>query len=124
VSSLLVIGLLACWLPADGPVAVTTELSDWPVLGPEAELRPAVFRTNLPLLAGRAGIRFFKRYISPLDGPRCAFLPSCSAYSFACLTKRGPWRGFLLSCDRLMRCHGAASGYPLRNGLFVDPAPD
>ena len=62
-------------------------------------------------------LRFYKRFISPLLGPRCRFVPSCSEYSMDAIRLHGPLRGCWLTLRRLGRCH------PLHPGGF-DPVPD
>lgn len=52
-----------------------------------------------------AGISSYQRWISPLLGPRCRFLPSCSAYALEAIVRHGPWRGGWLTLRRLLRCH-------------------
>lgn len=49
-------------------------------------------------------LRFYRRRISPLLGPRCRFAPSCSAYAVEALTVHGGRRGSWLSVRRLARC--------------------
>ena len=50
-------------------------------------------------------IQLYRRWLSPLLGPRCRFLPSCSAYGFEAIQRHGPWRGGWLTLRRLLRCH-------------------
>ena len=50
-------------------------------------------------------IGFYRRFISPLLGPRCRFTPTCSAYGFEAIQRHGPWRGSWLTVKRLLRCH-------------------
>lgn len=50
----------------------------------------------------RGGIRFFQKYISPVDGPRCPMVPTCSAYALQALDKHGPVLGTMLTVDRLL----------------------
>ncbi|MGV8960446.1 MAG: membrane protein insertion efficiency factor YidD [Stenotrophomonas sp.] len=73
-----------------------------------------------PTVIGRlliATLRFYKRFISPLLGPRCRFVPSCSEYAMDAIARHGPLRGGWLAARRLARCH------PLHPGGF-DPVPD
>jgi len=50
-------------------------------------------------------ISFYQKWISPLFGPNCRFIPSCSAYGIEAVTKHGPWRGGWLTLKRLSKCH-------------------
>ena len=52
-----------------------------------------------------AGIRFYRRCLSPLMPPACRFYPSCSAYAMQAVEKHGVGRGLWLSARRLVRCH-------------------
>lgn len=74
-----------------------------------------------PLLGA---IRFFQEYISPTDGARCQFSPTCSAFGHQAIHRHGPWLGVLMTADRLMRCgYGTdPERYPrLPNGRLADP---
>ena len=50
-------------------------------------------------------ISAYRSWISPLLGPRCRFIPSCSAYAAEAITRHGAWRGAFLAIHRLSRCH-------------------
>jgi len=53
-------------------------------------------------------IKFIKTYkyiISPLIGPSCRYLPTCSEYSIEALKTYGFIKGFSLSLKRVMSCH-------------------
>jgi uncharacterized protein len=58
-----------------------------------------VARVLLTLVAG------YRRWVSPLLGPRCRFAPSCSAYAAEAVAVHGAARGSWLSVRRLARCH-------------------
>ena len=78
-------------------------------------------REGQPLLGA---IRFFQEYISPADGARCRFSPTCSAYGHQAIHRHGPWLGLLMTTDRLMRCSTwtAPADYPQRpDGRLADP---
>ncbi|MCP9797623.1 membrane protein insertion efficiency factor YidD [Cyanobium sp. Lug-B] len=62
-------------------------------------------------------IRAYRRWISPLLGPRCRFIPSCSAYGLEAISRHGPWRGGWLTVTRVCRCHPFTP-------CGCDPVPD
>lgn len=62
-------------------------------------------------------IRVYQYCLSPLVGPSCRHLPSCSEYAEDALRRHGLARGGWLALKRLGRCHPwGTSGY--------DPVPD
>ena len=50
-------------------------------------------------------IKIYKYLISPLIGPSCRYLPTCSEYSIEALKTYGLSKGLLLSLKRIMSCH-------------------
>ncbi len=77
-------------------------------------------RMNKPLNLERRVVigivRFYQKFISPLSGPSCRHIPTCSSYSIEAVQKHGIWRGLWLALKRITRCHpGGTSGY--------DPVP-
>lgn len=61
-------------------------------------------------------IRFYQIVISPMIGPRCRYVPTCSQYALEALHKHGA-KGIWLSTKRICRCHPwGGSGY--------DPVPN
>ncbi len=71
-------------------------------------------------------VSFFRRYVSSVDGDRCPMYPSCSTYAMEAFKKCGLLKGWIMTCDRLLRCGGDETKYvPLVriNGkaLFCDP---
>lgn len=62
-------------------------------------------------------LRIYRYLLSPLLGPRCRFLPSCSEYAMQALHTHGAMHGSWLSARRLCKCH------PWHRGGF-DPVPD
>ncbi len=71
------------------------------------------------------GVRFFQDWISPIDGSRCSFSPTCSHYGYRAVQDHGPLLGIVLTADRLMRCTYwtlAGKDYKrLPNGKLYDP---
>jgi uncharacterized protein len=61
-------------------------------------------------------IRCYRASISPLLGPRCRYVPSCSHYTEEAIERFGVLRGGLLGLWRILRCHPFARG-------GVDPVP-
>lgn len=58
----------------------------------------------------------YRYTLSPMLGPRCRFLPSCSEYAIEAIRLRGPLAGPALALRRIARCH------PL-GGSGYDPVP-
>jgi uncharacterized protein len=69
---------------------------------------------TLPL---RGLIRAYQLLISPILGPNCRYLPSCSEYAAESIERHGALAGGWLAVKRLARCHPwGGSGY--------DPVPE
>lgn len=66
-------------------------------------------------------IRFYQIAISPLLGPRCRYIPTCSQYSLEAIHAHGAMRGVWLAGKRICRCHPwGGSGYdPVPQKQFV-----
>ena len=79
--------------------------------GPFAALNRLLAGVMLPLIG------FYRRWLSPLLGPRCRFIPTCSAYGLEAIQRHGPWRGGWLTLRRLLRCHPFTP-------CGCDPVPD
>lgn len=58
----------------------------------------------------------YRAGISPLLGPRCRFLPTCSEYAYEAIGEHGALVGTWLTARRLARCH------PFHAGGY-DPVP-
>jgi putative membrane protein insertion efficiency factor len=59
----------------------------------------------------------YRYLVSPVLGPRCRFLPTCSEYALDALAHHGPLGGSWLTLRRVVRCHPwGGSGY--------DPVPE
>ena len=50
-------------------------------------------------------IKIYKYLISPLIGPSCRYLPTCSEYSIEALRTYGLSKGLILSFKRIISCH-------------------
>lgn len=61
-------------------------------------------------------IRGYQKFISPMLGANCRFLPSCSEYALEALKLHGAFKGGLLAAWRILRCN------PLFPGGY-DPVP-
>ncbi|MDH5601752.1 MAG: membrane protein insertion efficiency factor YidD [Gammaproteobacteria bacterium] len=62
-------------------------------------------------------IGFYRYVISPLIGPRCRYIPTCSEYSQTAVIRFGVIKGGWLAIKRILSCHPwGKSGY--------DPVPD
>jgi putative membrane protein insertion efficiency factor len=65
----------------------------------------------------------YRRFVSPLLGPRCRFAPSCSEYAYTALAEHGAARGLWLAVARIARCHpfhpGGYDPVPTRNSAKV-----
>lgn len=67
--------------------------------------------------AAKSPVYVYRYAISPLIGPRCRHLPTCSQYALDAITLNGVWIGGWLAIGRIARCHPwGTHGY--------DPAPD
>jgi putative membrane protein insertion efficiency factor len=63
----------------------------------------AVVRLPALLLTGL--VVGYRRFLSPLLGPRCRFYPSCSTYALEALRVHGAVKGTALATGRVCRCH-------------------
>jgi len=57
-----------------------------------------------------APLRIYRRFVSPLLGPRCRYHPSCSAYAEQAIRELGPLRGPIVAAWRVARCNPLSSG--------------
>ena len=53
----------------------------------------------------RGALRAYKLTVSPLIGPRCRYLPSCSEYADEAINRFGLWAGGWMALARTLRCH-------------------
>ncbi len=49
-------------------------------------------------------IYLFQDFLSAADGDRCPMTPSCSTYALEATRKHGILIGWIMACDRLLRC--------------------
>lgn len=59
---------------------------------------------GLPRLFGRAIVALYRYTLSPLIGPRCRHLPSCSEYADDAISRFGLWAGSWMALARILRC--------------------
>jgi len=71
---------------------------------------------KLPRYTGRLLISLYRYGISPILGPRCRHLPTCSEYGYEAIEKYGIIKGGWMAIRRILRCH------PFRPGGY-DPVP-
>ncbi|MDW8370335.1 MAG: membrane protein insertion efficiency factor YidD [Geminicoccaceae bacterium] len=50
-------------------------------------------------------MRAYRLLLSPVRGPSCRYLPTCSEYALEALERHGAWRGGWLALRRVARCH-------------------
>ena len=58
----------------------------------------------------RGLIRGYQILISPVLGPSCRYLPSCSEYAMEAVDRYGVGRGLWMAAWRLLRCHPFVKG--------------
>lgn len=82
----------------------------------------AIGAVLLVLLAG------YRRFVSPLLGPRCRYYPSCSSYAEQAVRVHGAGKGTLLALARVGRCHpwtpGGVDHVPPRGRWRTEPAAE
>jgi putative membrane protein insertion efficiency factor len=62
-------------------------------------------------------IEAYRLLVSPMIGPCCRHVPSCSAYAMDAVRLHGALRGSWLAAKRVCRCH------PFERGGY-DPVPE
>lgn len=98
------------WIPLDGKSGVLYPAPAAAATAPEFSTHAVIDRLLIALLRG------YKRFISPMLGPRCRFVPTCSEYAMEAIGRFGVLRGSWLAIRRVGRCH------PLHPG-GLDPVP-
>lgn len=90
------------------PSLAMSEKGDWPDWPQHSTKNVSTGHSHPPLTQDDSlnplvqGIRFFQRYISVVDSPRCPMYPTCSAYALQALDKHGPLLGSFITVDRLL----------------------
>ena len=83
------------------------------------------FVRSLPKRAALLAIQFYRAAISPIFGPCCRYVPTCSEYGLEAIRRfglrKGGWLAIkrigYLATRRLLKCH------PFHEGGY-DPVPD
>ncbi|MEO5935608.1 MAG: membrane protein insertion efficiency factor YidD [Terriglobales bacterium] len=57
-----------------------------------------------------AGLRGYKRFISPTQPASCRFVPSCAEYAAEAIAHHGAFFGTMLAAWRLLRCNPFSRG--------------
>ena len=70
---------------------------------PDNSDQPA-FIARLPRLAGHGLVALYRLTLSPLLGPRCRHLPTCSDYADEAIGRFGLWAGGWMALARILRC--------------------
>lgn len=50
-------------------------------------------------------LQVYRYTLSNILPRACRFYPSCSMYALEAIQKKGPFKGLLMTCQRLLRCH-------------------
>ena len=80
-----------------------------PILPRDDQLQPDSSSKSILLKA----ILFYRSFISPTQGGRCGFYPSCSTFGLHAVQHYGAIQGGMMTADRLTRCN-----------IFKQPGPD
>jgi len=70
-----------------------------------ANRAPFLDLAGLPRRAGQGLVTLYRYTLSPLIGPRCRHLPSCSEYADEAIGRFGLWAGGWMALARMLRCH-------------------
>jgi putative membrane protein insertion efficiency factor len=49
-------------------------------------------------------VKFYQKFLSGVDGNRCPMYPTCSRFCIEAVQKHGLFKGWIMTCDRLIRC--------------------
>jgi len=83
------------------PVHASSLKGPWEWNKPPQAARTQAGQSSNPV---RFMVELHRKYISPIDGKNCPMYPSCSRYSLQCFDKHGLFIGWVMTCDRLLRC--------------------
>lgn len=61
-------------------------------------------------------VRLYQRFLSPVLGKNCRFIPTCSEYMIEAIRIHGPLKGMWLGIRRIARCNPFG-------GWGYDPVP-
>jgi putative membrane protein insertion efficiency factor len=75
-------------------------------------------RLSWPVRLLRRLVRGYRLVLSPLFGPSCRFIPTCSCYADEAIVRWGAGRGLVLAAWRILRCNPFCRG-----GLDPVPTP-
>jgi uncharacterized protein len=67
--------------------------------------RVASGRASPAQILARAAVKGYRLTLSPLIGPNCRHLPTCSQYADEAFARHGFWAGGWMTLARLLRCH-------------------
>jgi putative component of membrane protein insertase Oxa1/YidC/SpoIIIJ protein YidD len=89
--------LLASGAAADPLPWGWREHARWGAAAPAAQGPPVMAEAP----AWERAIRYYKRNVSVLQGPRCPSYPSCSEFTLRSMRLFGFWRGFFMGVERI-----------------------
>jgi uncharacterized protein len=55
-------------------------------------------------------IRSYQLFVSPILGPTCRFVPTCSQYTLGAIERYGVIKGAWFGVKRILRCHPWCDG--------------
>ncbi|NOY52815.1 MAG: membrane protein insertion efficiency factor YidD [Deltaproteobacteria bacterium] len=100
--------LISCLISLSSPAAEWGPGSFGPVSQKGETFRSSTAAaSNLPERSPFAkflvvGVRFFQKFISPVDGDRCTMDPTCSHFALQSIEKHGALLGFMMTADRIV----------------------